>query len=157
MWSFEELHHQGKVFEILKSWNHWNPLDGNRVNPYKYNTFLFALLLRTTTTKTTTATTGDDDNDDVVNLVKSYIDAGTCDTVTTGSSCGDSANSYYAEFEYNGQRVVIVNGIPDHDAENDQFVVNPNTRCERYKMCQFKDILQQCCNEDSSKIFGWAN
>jgi len=87
---------------------------------------------RTTTTKTTTATAGDDDNDDVVNLVKSYIDAGTCNTVTTGSSCGDSANSYYAEFEYNGQRVVIVNGIPDHDAENDQFVVNPNTRCERW-------------------------
>ena len=53
--------------------------------------------------------------------------------VTTGSSCGDNATSYYAEFEYEGQRVVIVNGIPDHDAENDQFVVNPNTRCERWQ------------------------
>ena len=52
--------------------------------------------------------------------------------MTTGDSCGDSADSYYAEFEYNGQRVVIINGIPDHDAENDQFTVNPNTRCERY-------------------------
>jgi len=29
--------------------------------------------------------------------------------------------------------VVIINGIPDHDAENDQFVVNPNTRCERWQ------------------------
>jgi len=73
------------------------------------------------------------DDDDVVTLVKSYIDAGTCNTVTTGSLCGDNATSYYAEFEYDGQRVVIINGIPDHDAENDQFVVNPNTRCERWQ------------------------
>ena len=67
-----------------------------------------------------------------MSLVKSYIDAGTCGAVSTGSSCGDSAMSYYSEFEYNGQRVVINNGIPDHDAENDQFFVNPNVRCERY-------------------------
>ena len=51
--------------------------------------------------------------------------------MSTGDSCGDSAESYYAEFEYNGQRVVINNGIPDHDAENDATNPNPNTRCER--------------------------
>ena len=49
--------------------------------------------------------------------------------VSTGSTCGDNATSYYYEFEYEDQRVVIVNGIPDHDAENDQLVDNTNTRC----------------------------
>ena len=87
----------------------------------------------TSTTEAVTTTEADsDDDDDVVTLVKSYIDSGTCDTVVTGTSCGDSAESYYAEFEYNGRRVVVANGIPDHDAENDQFTVNPNTRCERW-------------------------
>ena len=80
---------------------------------------------------TTAASSQTTEDDEVMSLVKSYIDAGTCGAVSTGSSCGDSAVSYYAEFEYNGQRVVINNGIPDHDAENDQFFVNPNVRCER--------------------------
>merc|ERR1712198_407120 len=92
---------------------------------------------------TTTTTTYDDDyyddddsyddDDEIVSLVKSYIDAGTCDMVSTGSTCGDNATSYYYEFEYEDQRVVIVNGIPDHDAENDQLVDNTNTRCERWQ------------------------
>merc|ERR1712012_1436987 len=86
----------------------------------------------TTSSSTTTTTTSSTSSDDVGDLVKGYIDAGTCDTVTTGSSCGDSAESYYSEFEYNGRRIVIANGIPNHDAENDQFTVNPNTRCERW-------------------------
>ena len=85
----------------------------------------------TTSSTATTTTTSSTSSDDVEDLVKGYIDAGTCDTVTTGSSCGDSAESYYSEFEYNGRRIVIANGIPNHDAENDQFTVNPNTRCER--------------------------
>ena len=87
-----------------------------------------------TTTITSSSSSEDStlsDDDDYEALVKGYIDAGTCDTVTTGSSCGDSAESYYSEFEYNGRRIVIANGIPNHDAENDQFTVNPNTRCER--------------------------
>merc|ERR1712131_415363 len=92
-----------------------------------------ALLVELKRTKTTTeATTAASGDDDVVTLVKSYIDAGTCGEVTTGDSCGDSAESYYSEFEYNGRRVVIANGIPNHDAEHDQYFVNPNTRCERW-------------------------
>ena len=82
-----------------------------------------------TTATTTSSSTSTDDVDDVV---KGYIDAGTCDSVTTNyNTCGDNATSYYSEFEYNGYRVVIANGIPDHDAENDAFDPNPNTRCER--------------------------
>jgi len=71
-------------------------------------------------------------DDDVVTTVKGYIDAGTCDSVSTGSTCGTNATSYYSSFEYNGYRVVIANGIPDHDAEEDALSSNPNTRCERW-------------------------
>merc|ERR1711982_155203 len=78
----------------------------------------------------TTAAVDSSSDDAVQTLVKAYIDAGTCGQITTGDSCGDSAESYYSEFEYNGRRVVIANGIPNHDAEHDQYFVNPNTRCE---------------------------
>merc|ERR1712227_1158856 len=80
----------------------------------------------------TTAAVDSSSDDAVQTLVKAYIDAGTCGQITTGDSCGDSAESYYSEFEYNGRRVVIANGIPNHDAEHDQYFVNPNTRCERW-------------------------
>ena len=86
-----------------------------------------------TSSTASTSSTSSDSSDvvDYEDLVKGYIDEGKCDSVTTGSSCGDNATSYYAEFEYNGRRVVIANGIPNHDAEHDQFKVNPSTRCER--------------------------
>jgi len=71
-------------------------------------------------------------DDDYVTTVKGYIDAGTCDSVYTGTLCGTNATSYYSTFEYNGYRVVIANGIPDHEAETDALVSNPNTRCERW-------------------------
>ena len=54
-----------------------------------------------TTTEADTTVEAEEE-DDVVSLVKSYIDSGTCGSVTTGSSCGDSAESYYREFEYGG-------------------------------------------------------
>ena len=54
----------------------------------------------TTAAATTEAVDGGDTADDEeVARVKSYIDAGSCGSVATGSSCGDSAQSYYAEFE----------------------------------------------------------
>ena len=74
----------------------------------------------------------DDADDDYVTLVKGYIDAGTCDATSANTNCGDSATSYYNEFEYNGQRVIIANGIPDHTAESDALKSNPNTRCETW-------------------------
>ena len=54
----------------------------------------------TTAAATTEAVDGVDTADDeAVARVKSYIDAGSCGSVATGTSCGDSAQSYYAEFE----------------------------------------------------------
>lgn len=85
----------------------------------------------TTTTTVSTATTSVAD-DEIVTRVKGYIDAGTCNTVTTGSLCGDDGTSYYNVFEYNNYRVLISSGIPNHDAENDAIHANPNVRCERW-------------------------
>ena len=79
---------------------------------------------------TATTDTNTSEDDSYVTLVKGYIDAGTCDSASANSVCGDDATSYYKEFEYNGQRVVISNGIPDHAAESDAVRPNENTRCE---------------------------
>ena len=66
--------------------------------------------------------------------MKALIDAGTCSSTTTTSNCGDDATGYYETFEYNGSRVIIVSGAPNHEAESELFIstgyFNPNTRCE---------------------------
>merc|ERR1712106_988781 len=84
------------------------------------------------TTEHTTVSTVDDtsEDDDYVSLVKSYLDDGTCPTTSTTTICGDDATSYFNQFEYNGRKVVISNGIPDHPAEEDALHPNPNERCE---------------------------
>ena len=67
--------------------------------------------------------------------VKALIDAGTCDSVSVTSNCGDDATGYYETFEYNGQRVIIVSGAPNHAAEETLFLssgfFNPNVRCKK--------------------------
>ena len=68
------------------------------------------------------------EEDEYVSLVKSYIEAGSCGEISTGSLCGEEASSYYNEFEYLGNRVIISNSIPDHEAESDAVKPNPNTR-----------------------------
>jgi len=82
------------------------------------------------------ATTTAEADDEVVTRVKGYIDAGTCGSISSSSSCGDSATSYYKEITYNGKRVVISNQVPDHDHENDQLTTNPNEACERYQFIE---------------------
>ena len=51
---------------------------------------------------TTAGDTTEEDDDEYVSLVKSYIDAGSCGEISTGSLCGEEATSYYNEFEYLG-------------------------------------------------------
>jgi len=65
--------------------------------------------------------------------VTALIDAGTCASVSSNSNCGSNATGFYYSFEYNGSRIVISSGAPDHRAEYDQEVTNPNTRCERWQ------------------------
>merc|ERR1719268_503510 len=54
---------------------------------------------------TATTDTNTSEDDSYVTLVKGYIDAGTCDSASANSVCGDDATSYYKEFEYNGQEL----------------------------------------------------
>merc|ERR1712109_1200 len=79
------------------------------------------------------ATTAPGGDDEVVTRVKSYIDSGTCARVSSSSSCGDSAESYFQEFVYKGRRIVVSNQVPDHPHEHDQVFTNPNEACERYQ------------------------
>merc|ERR1712012_1367520 len=76
------------------------------------------------------------DDDEVVTRVKGYIDAGTCDSVSSSTTCGDDASSYYTSFTYNGKRVIISNQVPDHDHEDDAVKANPNEACERYQFIE---------------------
>jgi len=89
-----------------------------------------------TTEAATTASSDSVDDDAYMTLVKAYIDAGTCDSVSSNDNCGDDATSYFKSFTYNGKNVIISSQVPDHDAENDQLVKNPNTRCERWQFIQ---------------------
>lgn len=76
-------------------------------------------------------------DDALTRLVKGYIDAGTCTTnIQATSNCGEAATSYYREFEYNGKRVIIASQVPDHPAEHDMLMANPNQRCERWQFIQ---------------------
>ena len=97
----------------------------------------------TTTTETPTITedasddnsNDTDDSDDSSDsemeaTVKALIDAGTCEEISSNSNCGDEATGYFQTFEYNGNRIVISSGAPDHDAEYDQTKPNPNSRCK---------------------------
>jgi len=86
----------------------------------------------TTTTAATTSTSSSTDSE-YATAAKALIDAGTCEVVSSNDDCGDDGESYYEEFEYNGYRVIINSGIPDHDAENDATNPNENTRCERWR------------------------
>jgi hypothetical protein len=65
--------------------------------------------------------------------VKALIDAGTCSSVQTTTICGSASNSYgyYETFTYKTYRVVIISGVPTHNAEYSQTMPNPNTRCKR--------------------------
>merc|ERR1719499_480350 len=47
-----------------------------------------------------TTDTNTSEDDSYVTLVKEYIDAGTCDSASANSICGDDATSYYQEFEF---------------------------------------------------------
>lgn len=81
---------------------------------------------------------------------KALIDAGICDTVASNSNCGDNAISYFKDFEYNGERVIISSGIPDHEAEHDMLVSNPNTRCEHWQFMVVPLVQSQAASSEES-------
>jgi len=93
--------------------------------------------------------------------VKALIDAGTCEDISSNSNCGDEATGYYQTFEYNGNRIVISSGAPDHDAEYGQANGgNPNTRCERwqYAILPLTPEVSTTAGADFSMgTTGWVN
>ena len=81
-------------------------------------------------------------------IVKAAIDAGTCASISSETTCDTSAISYYETFEYNGNRVIISSGSPSHDAENGEMYItggqlNPNRRCNGkiYVFLHFPDLI----------------
>lgn len=71
--------------------------------------------------------------------VKALIDSGACAAISSvEDECDTDATSYYETFTYNGKRVIISSGAPNHDAENGTMYVtggklNPNRRCTRWQ------------------------
>merc|ERR1712106_1009856 len=97
----------------------------------------------TTTTTATTATTsttvaattvGAVDYDDYMTLAKDLIEADSCPDVVSNGNCEYNATltSYFGTFDYNGMRVIVTSGVPDHEAEADMIKANPNRRCEKW-------------------------
>ena len=89
--------------------------------------------------------------------VKALIDAGTCASITTSTVCGSSSTSsaYYETFVYNNKRVVISSGVPNHNAEYNQTLVNPNTRC-KYR-CDKKNSFVSYSGHCLIPSFRWVN
>ena len=74
----------------------------------------------------------------------------------TSTNCKDDADaeSYYEVFEYDGDRVIISSGSPNHDSEDalgtlvDGGELNPNRRCK----CGFKNL---CPNKIQTTLEGF--
>merc|ERR1711963_255652 len=117
----------------------------------------------TDTTDTDTTDTDTSSSDSAyATIVKAAIDAGQCASISSSSSCGDSAQGYYETFEYNGQRVIISSGAPSHEAENELYIssgrFNPNRRCERwqYAVVPLNPTKASSYRESNLGTVGWV-
>jgi len=73
---------------------------------------------------------------EIIERVKEYIDSDTCDRPRSSSRCGDTTTTFYNEFYYKNYRVIVTSQIPDHKAETDQLMRNPNERCESWQFAK---------------------
>ena len=82
--------------------------------------------------------------------VKALIDAKTCNTVKNLTICGTDSDSYsyYENFTYKNNRVIIISGVPNHKSEYSQTQPNPNKRCKHYlkKTCRKKQVNHFNCS-----------
>ena len=92
--------------------------------------FLALPILSAFATIAMAATTDVTTDADMESTVKALIDAGTCNDVSANDDCADDAESYYHTFEYDGSRIVVSSGCPDHKAEWDQKGPISDKRCE---------------------------
>jgi len=112
--------------------------------------------------------TSDDSSDtssdsDYATIVKAAIDAGTCASISSETTCDTDAISYYETFEYNGNRVIISSGSPSHDAEDGNMYItggqlNPNRRCTRwqYAVIPLNPSKASSYRESGMGTVGWV-
>ena len=50
--------------------------------------------------------------------------------VSANTYCGDDAEGYMEVCEDGDYYYILISGAPDHDAEYDQVITNPNERCK---------------------------
>jgi len=88
-------------------------------------------------TRTTVPTTTETVYSDYALAVMELIDAGTCADLTVSTNCDTDVTGYFETFEYNGNRVIISSGAPNHAAETDAYLggtlSNRFLRCERWQ------------------------
>lgn len=93
----------------------WSPLDFGKRRPV------------------TTAPSSDYE-EEILSEAQEAISAGTCNTVSSADKCTGSCygevDSVYIEYTDGDWRYVIVNGIPDHTANEGAVKPNPNEACE---------------------------
>jgi len=103
-------------------------LQGRRGPPPSATTTLSAV----TTAAAAATTTGVYDG--YMTLAKELIDSGSCPDVESNGNCYPDSDltSYFSTFTYNGKRVMVTSGVPDHEAEDEMVKANPNRRCEKW-------------------------
>jgi len=67
--------------------------------------------------------------------------------VSANTYCGDDAEGYMEVCSDGDYNYILVSGAPDHDAEYDQVITNPNERCERWQYVKVSSTW-----EDSGEI-----
>ena len=93
-------------------------------------TMFLALPILSALAATAMAATDVTTDADMESTVKALIDAGTCDEVSANDDCVKDTESYYHTFEYDGSRIVISSGCPDHMAEWNTDKPKKPQRCE---------------------------
>merc|ERR1712062_831238 len=102
----------------------------------------------TEATTTTTAASGDTTASSTTSTFCSDVMSDDGSTVVSANTyCGDDAEGYMEVCSDGDYNYILVSGAPDHDAEYDQVITNPNERCERWQYVKVSSTW-----EDSGEI-----
>merc|ERR1719414_2743275 len=102
----------------------------------------------TEATTTTTAASGDTTASSSTSTFCSDVMSDDGSTaVSANTYCGDDAEGYMEVCSDGDYNYILVSGAPDHDAEYDQVLTNPNERCERWQYVKVSSTW-----EDSGEI-----
>merc|ERR1719242_371911 len=103
------------------------------------------------TTEATTATTAASGDTTASSSTSTFCSDVMSDDGSTAVSantyCGDDAEGYMEVCSDGDYNYILVSGAPDHDAEYDQVITNPNERCESWQYVKVSSTW-----EDSGEI-----